>query len=104
MSVIKSVKMRFQPSPAGIASLKRRPQTTDAMESIAGKIARRAERNGSRFTKGYESKSLGVGKARAGTDHPFAHWDEWGTLRRAPRAPLRRAISQLGLGRHLKES
>lgn len=97
-------KVRFVPSSYGFLVLERRTQTTVAMEAIAEKIAKRAQSNGGRFTKKYKGVALGLGKARAGTAHPFAHWDEWGTIYRTPRAPLRRALSQLGLWDQTKES
>lgn len=91
---------RYQPNPAGMRELQTRPKTGEAMEKIAGQILARVVQNGGRFTKGYKVERVtvdGSAGARVGTDFPMAHWDEWGNRFRAPRAPMRRALSSLGL-------
>jgi hypothetical protein len=91
---------RFVLNPAGLKELANRNQTGVAMQAIGATIAAKAEAGGGRFTKGYDvapkTVELTAG-VRVGTDYPFAHWDEWGSLYRTPRAPLRRALSSLGL-------
>ncbi len=87
---------RFKPNPLFEQEMRRNPKYGEAMEDRAQRIADKATANGGRFTKGYKATRTSKG-ARAGTDHPFAHWDEWGSRFRRPRAPLRRALSSLGL-------
>lgn len=77
------------------------------MEEVAEKIAHEAQARGGRFTTGYGSQTRmidGTSGARAGTDAPMAHWDEWGNMFRVPRAPLRSALAALGLLAQTKES
>ncbi len=94
---------RFRKNPSGWNAMVKGPKTERAMVRIAEEIVKKTEANGGRFTKNFEAKGNGDGTATAGTDWPFAHWDEWGTIYRQPRAPMRRAIAQLGLGRGFKE-
>lgn len=91
---------KFVLNRAGLSTLANGSQSGQAMERIAREIAQRAEANGGRFTQGYTSMRVPVERtagARAGTDYPFAHWDEWGSAHRTPRAPLRRALSSMNL-------
>jgi hypothetical protein len=93
-------KMTFTPSRAGIRALSSSAGTKHALGKISDKIARQAQKNGSIFTKGYDSHvKMKGGKyvGRAGTDHSVAHWDEWGNATRTPRAPMRKALHDLGL-------
>lgn len=92
--------MRFVLNPQGLAELANRNQTGVAMQAIGSVIADRAMANGGRFTRGYEvqSESIEMSKGvRVGTAFSMAHFDEWGTIYRPPRAPLRRALGSLGL-------
>lgn len=95
---------RFKLNRSGLKQLSERAQTSKAMENIGDKVVAQIDDSG-RFTKGYRSEARtvnGTAGARVGTDYPFAHWDEWGTRRRAPRAPLRRALQSTGLIRKTK--
>lgn len=96
---------RFVLNPAGLRELANRNQTGVAMQAIGATIAQAAMQNGGRFTKGYQVQAQTVELTRGvrvGTAHPMAHWDEWGSVYRAPRAPLRRALGGLGLLRKTK--
>jgi len=91
---------KFVLNPAGLRELANRNQTAVAMQAIGAIVADRAMANGGRFTKGYQVQTQTVELTkgvRVGTAHPMAHWDEWGSLYRTPRAPLRRALGSLGL-------
>jgi hypothetical protein len=96
---------RFVLNPAGLTELANRNQTGVAMEAIGQTIAGAAMANGGRFTRDYvvERQTVELTRGvRVGTASPFAHWDEWGNIYRTPRAPLRRALSSLGLLRQAR--
>jgi hypothetical protein len=98
---------RFKLNRAGITELSRRREAGAVLEKhVAEGILKRIDQSHT-FTKGYATKQVmveGTAGARVGTDYPFAHWDEWGSAKRQPRAPLRRALSSLGLLSKTKES
>ncbi len=90
---------------AAIAKLARSPRASAAMLDVAREIARRAAANAGPYAKGgggYRAASLEAGRARAGTDYSFAHWDEWGNIYVQPRGSLRRAVSSAGLRADLR--
>jgi hypothetical protein len=103
---VKSV--RFKLSQAGLDALAGGSKTEVALTAIGEAIAEQALRYGGRFSRKRwftetrrEASQVVV---RAGTDQPAAHWDEWGNVNRAPRAPLRRALQSLRLWQKTKES
>jgi hypothetical protein len=104
---LKISEMKFIPNRAGIRELSTSMLTKKALNDLAQHLAERAQANGSVFTRDYTHKS-GIGEdgaaiAYAYTDYPFAHWDEWGTIRRTPVAPMRRAIHSAGLWSKFQE-
>lgn len=98
---------RFIPNRAGMQQMRRAAESQAAMVEIANKILPRVEATGGRFTKEYKVERAeidGTAGARLLTRYPFAHWDEWGTIYRPARAPLRRALASFGLLSRLKET
>jgi hypothetical protein len=93
--------MKFVISRAGVQALSGDKLTEVAFGQIAKKIASTAQGYGGRFSsrpwQTETKKEAGAVVARAGTSQPAAHWDEWGNVFRAPRAPLRRALQSAGL-------
>jgi len=87
---------RFKYNPNFEREMEANPKFKAAMLDRAERIVSEVQSKGGRFTKGYRAIKTSGG-ARAGTDSPFAHWDEWGNRFRSPRAPMRRALGALGL-------
>lgn len=101
------VTTRYQANPQAKHLILSSPQMRAALDSRAEKIVAAARSNGALFSrKGWktEARLEGGWVVRAGTNAPAAHWDEWGSVNRSPRAPLRRALISLGLGSNLKQA
>lgn len=99
---------RFVPNVAGMRQLMGREETQKALAAIGSRLADTAKGNGGRFSRrSWFTETRVEGSqaiVRVGTDQPAAHWDEWGTIYRAPRAPLRRALQELRLWPKTKAS
>jgi hypothetical protein len=91
--------MPYTPNPAGLADLA--VQLSPAQQKIADQVASLANANSP--TRDFTFTLLRTDQdgegviVTVGTTWPFAHLIEWGSVNNPPYAPLRKAVTGLGL-------
>lgn len=91
--------MPYTPNPAGLAALA--VELTPAQQKIADQVA--AAANANNPTRDFTFSLLRTSQdsegaiVTVGTTWPFAHLIEWGSINNQPYAPLRKAVTGLGL-------
>lgn len=100
-------KTKFIPNPSGIKQFATEPQVSAAMERRARAVASATKKNAQMkgYAKSIKVKTRMLSAPRVGvtagatvySDWPFSHLEEWGSVNNSPRAPMRRAIAEVGL-------
>lgn len=91
----------FAINPAGLREVANGPAVTAAIQTVAKAIASRAE--GTAPTRQFRVDVLDVHDTddgvviTVGTRWSLGHLIEWGSINNQPYAPLRKAVSSLGL-------
>lgn len=88
----------FKLNSTGLLHLRLSPRAKTAMRRRAQAIAVGTRRNAldHEYADSVTTRDL-VDGTRVGTDNPFAHLDEWGSVNNPPTGAMRRAVQSAGL-------